>query len=100
MKEVINTAFSEYPAQSYGLVLWSHGEGWLAKSQNKTRWWGQDGGSNYMDISELKDVLRNAPHLSFLLFDAFAVRIFRKSFSSSIMTIRTRSFRWKRLTEG
>ena len=25
MKEVINTAFSEYPAQSYGLVLWSHG---------------------------------------------------------------------------
>lgn len=70
MKEVINTAFSEYPAQSYGLVLWSHGEGWLAKSQNKTRWWGQDGGSNYMDISELKDVLRNAPHLSFLLFDA------------------------------
>ena len=24
MKEVINTAFSEYPAQSYGLVLWSH----------------------------------------------------------------------------
>ena len=38
MKEVINTAFSEYPAQSYGLVLWSHGEGWLAKSQNKTRW--------------------------------------------------------------
>lgn len=44
MKEVINTAFSEYPAQSYGLVLWSHGEGWLAKSQNKTPlvgtgWW-------------------------------------------------------------
>lgn len=44
MKEVINTAFSEYPAQSYGLVLWSHGEGWLAKSQNKnplvgTGWW-------------------------------------------------------------
>ena len=70
MKEVINTAFSEYPAQSYGLVLWSHGEGWLAKSQNKTRWWGQDGGSNYIYISELKDVLRNAPHLSFLLFDA------------------------------
>lgn len=31
---------------------------------------GTDGGSNYMDISELKDVLRNAPHLSFLLFDA------------------------------
>lgn len=70
MKEVINTAFSEYPAQSYGLVLWSHGEGWLSKPQNKTRWWGQDGGSNYMDISELNDVLHSIPHLSFLLFDA------------------------------
>lgn len=31
---------------------------------------------------------------------AFAVRKFRKSFSSLIMTFRTRSFRWKRLTGG
>jgi len=70
MKEVISTAYSEYPAQSYGLVLWSHGEGWLAKPKAQTRWWGQDSGTNYMDISELKEVLRSAPHLSFLLFDA------------------------------
>ena len=72
MKEVVNTAFSEYPAQSYGLVLWSHGEGWLEYQNPKTRWWGQDtGGKDYrMNISDLNDVLRNTPHLSFLLFDA------------------------------
>ena len=72
MKEVVNTAFSEYPAQSYGLVLWSHGEGWLEYQNPKTRWWGQDtGGKDYrMNISDLNDVLRNTPYLSFLLFDA------------------------------
>ena len=70
MKNVFTTAFSHYPADSYGVVFWSHGDGWLPYNNPSTRWWGQDGGSNYMDISELKDVLRNAPHLSFLLFDA------------------------------
>lgn len=72
MKEVVNTAFSEYPAQSYGLVLWSHGEGWLEYQNPKTRWWGQDtGGKDYrMNLSDLNDVLRNTPHLNFLLFDA------------------------------
>ena len=68
MTEVMNTAFSKYPARSYGLVLWSHGEGWIPKSSN-TRWWGQDGG-NYIDIPELCGVLQTLPHLDFLLFDA------------------------------
>lgn len=72
MKEVINTAFSEYPAQSYGMVLWSHGEGWLEYKKPETRWWGQDtGGGDYrMNISDLHDVLLSAPHLDFILFDA------------------------------
>lgn len=29
MQEVLKRAFTEYPAESYGLVLWSHGEGWM-----------------------------------------------------------------------
>ncbi len=29
MQEVLKRAFTEYPAESYGLVLWSHGEGWI-----------------------------------------------------------------------
>ena len=44
MKEVINTAFSEYPAQSYGIVLWTQGEGLLEYENPKTRWWGQETG--------------------------------------------------------
>lgn len=29
MQEVMKRAFTEYPAESYGLVVWSHGEGWI-----------------------------------------------------------------------
>ena len=29
MKEVMNRAFYEYPADSYGLVYWSHADGWI-----------------------------------------------------------------------
>lgn len=79
MKEVVNQSFGKYPADSYGLVYWSHGEGWLPISQTRsavsTRWVGQDtddghGGTHYMNISELASVLRVTPHLDFLLFDA------------------------------
>lgn len=72
MKEVVNTAFSEYPAASYGMVLWSHGEGWIEYQNPKTRWWGQDdSGNDYrMNISDLRKVLSVTPHLDFILFDA------------------------------
>lgn len=72
MKEVINTAFSEYPAQSYGLVLWSHGDGWIYYQNPSTRWWGQDNESEdyRMNISDLREALSVAPHLDYILFDA------------------------------
>lgn len=43
MQEVLKRAFTEYPAESYGLVLWSHGEGWIPNplplaKQASTRW--------------------------------------------------------------
>ena len=67
MKGLISDAFLKYPSESYGLVLWSHGDGWLPKTM--MRWWGQDG-DNYLDISELHEVLQSVPHLDFLFFDA------------------------------
>lgn len=55
MQEVLKRAFTEYPAESYGLVLWSHGEGWIPNplplaKQASTRWVGEDttGGTTYL----------------------------------------------------
>lgn len=73
MKEVCNTIFTNYPAQSYGLIYWSHGEGWKPMPLAATRWIGQDKGdgtTDYTNIDELKQVLASVPHLDFLLFDA------------------------------
>lgn len=73
MKEVCSTVFSNYPAQSYGLIYWSHGEGWKPMPLAATRWIGQDKGdgtTDYTNIDELKQVLASVPHLDFLLFDA------------------------------
>jgi hypothetical protein len=79
MKSVFSTVFNAYPATSYGLVLWSHGEGWVTASANKfkkitTRWIGQDtnGGTSYhyLNISTLASVLSTAPHFDFILMDA------------------------------
>lgn len=66
LKEVI----ARYPANHYGLFMWSHGDGWLPSPSNsaKTRWYGQDG-NNYMDISEIKRALEEAPHFDFIFFD-------------------------------
>lgn len=66
LKEVI----ARYPANSYGLFMWSHGDGWLPSPSNssQTRWYGQDG-SKFMDISEIKRALQEVPHLDFIYFD-------------------------------
>ena len=49
MKEVCNTVFTNYPAQSYGLIYWSHGEGWKPMPLAATRWIGQDKGDGTAD---------------------------------------------------
>lgn len=72
MKNIIATAFSYYPADSYGIVFWSHGDGWLPYENPSTRWWGQDTGTGdrRMNIPDLYEALSAAPHLDFILFDA------------------------------
>ena len=72
MKDVFRTAFSNYPAKSYGIVFLSHGDGWLHYQNPSTRWWGQDtsDGDYRMNISDLHEALSVAPHFDFMLFDA------------------------------
>ena len=75
MKEVLARAFNDYPADSYGLVYWSHCDGWIPYPLEapKTRWVGQDkgdGSDNRMNISGLMTVLDSAPYFDFIMFDA------------------------------
>lgn len=73
-KEVFNEVFSnkEYKAESYGLVYWSHGDGWIPNPLPSTRWVGQDTGNGtyYMNISDLVSIMKDMPHFDFILFDA------------------------------
>lgn len=68
MQNIFSTAFRAYNAESYGIVFWSHGEGWIPAS-GKSRWWGQDD-RKYMDIADLHKALKTAPHFDYILFDA------------------------------
>lgn len=73
MASVISEAVCRFPSQSYGLVLWSHGYGWLPGGGNTktipTRWFGKDGSYN-MDIPDLVTALNAGPHFDYILFDA------------------------------
>ncbi len=74
-KEVFNDAFfnADYKAKSYGLIYWSHGDGWIPNPLPSSRWIGQDtgDGTHYMNISDLVSILSSsAPHLDFIMFDA------------------------------
>jgi hypothetical protein len=71
MRNVLDEVFSsgQYTAESYGLVLWSHGTAWLPSDIDVyVRFFGEDTG-NYMEINELKETLANY-HFDFIIFDA------------------------------
>ena len=75
-QEVFNDVFGNpaYQADSYGLIYWSHCDGWIPYPlpSASNRWIGQDTGEgdNHMNLSDFKDILATAPHLDFLMFDA------------------------------
>lgn len=73
-QEVFNDVFGNpaYQAQSYGLIYWSHCDGWIPYPLPSSRWIGQDrgDGDNRMNLSDFKEILAAAPHLDFLMFDA------------------------------
>jgi hypothetical protein len=79
LRLVIGDAMSMFPAGSYGLVLWSHGTGWLpqgayddltksaAPSSAQPQSFGREGGSE-IDIAALAEALPT--RFEFILFDA------------------------------
>lgn len=70
LTQIIDKVQKEYPADSYGLVLWSHGTGWLPSDiYSYLRSFGQDGKNNFMEINDLASALSKY-HFDFILFDA------------------------------
>ena len=67
--EVFSDAFRTFPAESYGLIYWSHGDGWIPANVS-TKWIGQDSRHGFMNLSDFVLALQKVPHLDFLLFDA------------------------------
>lgn len=68
MREIFSLAKEQFPATSYGLILWSHGDGWIPGTSS-SRWIGQDG-NNKLSISTLSDALNAFPRCEYILFDA------------------------------
>jgi hypothetical protein len=73
LKSVIDETFSLFPAESYGLILWSHGTGWLPKGvydnikQTDVRSFGKDK-NDEMDIKDLTEAIPE--NLDFIIFDS------------------------------
>ena len=90
MRTVLVDALESFPAESYGLILWSHGWGWLPAGSkvrsmaltsllrkatdiypevSLTKYFGVDE-NNYMEISELVSALPSNVQFEFIMFDA------------------------------
>ncbi|GHT24954.1 peptidase C11 [Bacteroidia bacterium] len=71
MFRVLSDIIVDYPAQSYGLVLWSHGSAWFPSGTNINniglRSFGRDG-VDEMNIFDLKNAMPR--HFDFIAFDA------------------------------
>lgn len=75
LQSIINDAIAIFPANEYGLILWSHGTGWLPegafddfkKNASKLRSFGLDN-KNEMNLIELEQSL--PVNFEFIIFDA------------------------------
>ena len=78
MRNTLREIIRMFPADSYGLVLWSHGNGWVPrKGPSKRSTFGIDNNSNTtsnsgheMNIEELRGALEEVAPLDYILFDA------------------------------
>lgn len=71
MLEVFNDLEKYAPAQSYGLIFWGHGTGWLQDGKQKApkkRSYGGDNGQ-WMNITTLRTTLAFGPRFDYLYFD-------------------------------
>ena len=72
MEQVLTDMITACSYSKYGLVIWSHGNGWYpgyAPSEVNTKWVGLDG-SNSMNINTLKHTISDMAHFDFIMFDA------------------------------
>lgn len=78
LREVMQWAIDNYPAQDYGLVLWGHASGWAISTDSiaKTRAYGQDRGTDggnlgkrWMNITQMARSLEQLPHLKYIFAD-------------------------------
>ena len=78
MNEVLNKCYTEYPANSYGLVVASHGTGWIIRPDTfaVTRAVkvpkssvGSDDGGKTINIPSMVEAMRGLPKLDFILWD-------------------------------
>lgn len=69
LSEVIKEVKEKFPAESYGIILWSHGSNWFPSSMHQTRAFGQDNNSNWMELSDLQEAIPDHG-FDFLIFDA------------------------------
>ena len=93
LQDIIAWTLNNYPADSYGLILWSHGTGWLpngtsdssssSASSPKRKTFGVDNESNTtsnsgstMNLSDLADALEQGPQWEFILSDACFMQSF------------------------
>lgn len=74
---VLNYFFQNYKAETYGLVMWSHGSGWInARSTNNRvskRSFAVDtdqGATTRMNITDMGVVMYKYPKFEYILFDA------------------------------
>jgi len=80
LNKVLDYFFQHYPASDYGLVMWSHGSGWINGTSKKSnvaprqrRAFGVDygqGTSTRLNITDMAEVLQQYPKFEFILFDA------------------------------
>lgn len=86
MLNTLRSIIKAFPAHHYGLVLWSHANGWVPKldrtqdtassGRSTRRTWGIDNNSNSlgnigseMEITTLRWILDQLPRMDFILFD-------------------------------
>lgn len=85
LNEVLQYVYGKYPAESYGLVMWSHGAGWMvyeplntnAPSRNPKTSFGIDNGNNTvtnagarMNIKDMAQTLSQFGNIEYIMFDA------------------------------
>ena len=84
LETVARKAFTDNPADSYGMVFWGHGTGWNIKNDStvynsmaRPRAYGGDTGNQshngsgkyWMNIPSMAKALSHVPHLDFIFFD-------------------------------